>query len=56
MRECEGVNTHTPKATPILGDGVPVDFRNFRERFQGDKIQWLVTFLVSLENSWNVNV
>ncbi len=25
IRECEGVNTHTPKATPTLGDGVPVD-------------------------------
>jgi hypothetical protein len=25
VRECEGVNTHTPKATPTLGDGVSVD-------------------------------
>jgi len=32
VRKCEGVNPHTPKATPTLGDGVPVDFRNFRER------------------------
>jgi len=24
-RECEGVNTHTPKATPTWGDGVSVD-------------------------------
>jgi hypothetical protein len=24
--KCEGVNPHTPKATPALGDGVPVDF------------------------------
>jgi hypothetical protein len=24
--KCEGVNPHTPKATPTLGDGVPVDF------------------------------
>jgi hypothetical protein len=24
--KCEGVNSHTPKATPTLGDGVPVDF------------------------------
>ncbi len=31
MRECERVNTHTPKATPTLGDGVSVDSRNFRE-------------------------
>jgi hypothetical protein len=25
VRKCEGVNPHTPKATPTLGDGVPVD-------------------------------
>jgi len=25
VRECEGVNPHTPKATPILGGGVPED-------------------------------
>ncbi len=25
VRKCEGVNPHTPKATPILGDGVSVD-------------------------------
>jgi hypothetical protein len=31
------MNPHTPKATPILGDGVPVDSRNFRERLQGSK-------------------
>jgi len=29
--KCEGVNPHTPKATPTLGDGVPVDSQNFRE-------------------------
>jgi hypothetical protein len=31
VRECEGVNIHTPKVTPTLGDGVPVDFQNFRK-------------------------
>jgi len=30
VREYEGVNPHIPKATPTLGDGVPVDSRNFR--------------------------
>jgi hypothetical protein len=33
--KCEGVNLHTPKATPTLGDGVSVDSQNFKERFQG---------------------
>jgi len=23
--KCEGMNPHTPKATPTLGDGVPMD-------------------------------
>jgi len=31
VKEYEGVNPHTPKATPTLGDGVLVDSRNFRE-------------------------
>jgi len=37
VREYEGMNPHTPKATPTLGDGVPVDSRNFRRRLQGSK-------------------
>jgi len=32
VRKCEGVNPHTPKATPTLGDGVSVDSQNFKER------------------------
>jgi len=40
-REYEGVNPHTPKAIPTLGDGVPVDSQNFRERFQGSKLNGL---------------
>jgi hypothetical protein len=40
-RECEGVNTHTPKATPTWGDGVSVDSRNFRERLQGSNLNGL---------------
>jgi hypothetical protein len=41
VKKCEGVNIHTPKATPTLGDGVSMDFRNFRERFQGSKLNGL---------------
>jgi hypothetical protein len=41
VRKCEGVNTHTPKATPTLGDGVPVDSRNVREQFEGSKLNGL---------------
>ncbi len=35
VRKCEGVNPHTPKATPTLGDGVLVDSQNFREQIKG---------------------
>jgi len=33
VKKCEGVNAHTPKATPTLKDGVSVDSRNFKEQF-----------------------
>jgi len=39
--KCEGVSHHTPKATLTLGDGVPVDSRNFRDRFEGSKLDGL---------------
>jgi len=45
VRKFEGVNPHTPKATPILGDGVLVDSQNFREQFQGLKLNGLRHFL-----------
>jgi len=38
VRKCEGMNPHTPKATPTLGDGVLIDFQNFREGFQRSKL------------------
>jgi hypothetical protein len=37
----EGVNPHTPKATPALGDGVPVDSQNFRDQFEGSNLNGL---------------
>jgi hypothetical protein len=39
--KCEGVNPHTPKATPALGDEVPVDTRNFKDRFEGSNLNGL---------------
>jgi hypothetical protein len=46
-RECGRVkmNTHTPRWTPIFGDGVSVDSRNFRERLQRWKPLSLKSFL-----------
>jgi hypothetical protein len=45
VRECEGVSLHTPKAIPTLGDGVPVESRNFRDRFEGANLNGLWRFL-----------
>jgi len=33
--KCEGMNPHTPKATPTLGDGVPVNFQTSKSNFKG---------------------
>jgi len=41
VRKCEGMNPHTPKATPTVGDGDPVDSQNFREQFEGSKFNGL---------------
>jgi hypothetical protein len=40
-RECEGVSLHTPKATPTLGERVQVDSQNFKEPFEGSKLNGL---------------
>jgi len=40
-----GVTSYTPKATPTLGDGVPMESRNFREQFQWSKLNGLWRFL-----------
>ncbi len=31
--KCEGMNPHTPKATPTLGDGVPMESRKSLETY-----------------------
>jgi len=41
VRKCEGVNPHTSKAIPTLGDGVPMDSQNFREQLQGSNLNVL---------------
>ncbi len=41
VKEYEGMNPHTPKITLTLGDGVPLDFQNFKEQFQGSKLNGL---------------
>jgi len=43
--ECERMNLHTPKATPIWGVGVPKDSQIFREQLQGSKPIGLKSYL-----------
>jgi hypothetical protein len=43
--KCEGMNLHIPKATPTLGDGVPMDSKIFRRRLQGSKLNALISSL-----------
>jgi hypothetical protein len=57
VRECEGMNLHTPKGIFTLGVGVPMDSQFFFQRAISEvKTQWIEEFLISLERSWNVNV
>jgi hypothetical protein len=44
-KECEGMNLHTPKWTPILGVQVPMDYRIFKGQLQGSKPIGLKGFL-----------
>jgi hypothetical protein len=39
------MNLHTPKGTPTLGVGVPVDSQIFKERLQGSKPNGLKNYL-----------
>jgi hypothetical protein len=44
-KECEGMNPHTPKGTPMLGVEVPKDSRIFKARLQGTKFTALKNYL-----------
>jgi hypothetical protein len=55
-KECEGMNPHTPKQTPIFGVGIPNGLSNFQRAIAGVKIHWIEAFFISLKISWNVDV
>jgi hypothetical protein len=47
VRECERMNTHTLKWAPMLGVGVLVNSRIFREQFHGSKpLEWEVPYTI----------
>ncbi len=48
-KECEGVNPHTLKSTPIVGVGVPNGFSNFQREILGVKSHWFEEFFISLK-------
>jgi hypothetical protein len=41
VRECEGMNLHTPKWVPILGVRISMDFQIFKKQLQRSKPIWL---------------
>jgi hypothetical protein len=45
VRECEGINPHTPKGTPTLGVKILMDARMFRERLKRSKPNGLKSYL-----------
>jgi len=51
VREYEGMNPHTPKATPILGRWSPGGLPKFQRAIAGVKPQWIVAFFRSVESS-----
>jgi hypothetical protein len=50
VREYEGVNPHTPKATPTWGMGSRWTLETSESNCRG-QTQWLVTFFISLKSS-----
>jgi hypothetical protein len=44
-----GMNPHIPKWTPILGVGIPMEFRIFKEVSQGSKFIGLKNYLYHLK-------
>jgi hypothetical protein len=55
-KECEGMNPHTPKWTPMLRVGVPKGLPNHQSMIAGVKTPCLKEFFISLESYWSVDV
>jgi hypothetical protein len=55
-KECEGMNPHTLKWTPMLGVGVPNGLLNFQSTIVGVKTHHFKEFFISVESYWNVDV
>jgi hypothetical protein len=44
VRKCEGMNSHTPIWTPILGIKIPMESQIFKEGFKGLNLIILKSF------------
>jgi hypothetical protein len=55
-KECEGMNPHIPKWTPMLGVGVPKGLPNLQSAIAGVKSPRLEEFFISLESCSSVDV
>jgi hypothetical protein len=56
VKECEGMNPHTPKWIPIMGIGVPNGRLNLQKEIAGVKTHQFEGLFISLNNYWNVDV
>ncbi len=55
-KECEGMNPHTHKWTPMLGVGVPNGLLNLQSVIAGVKTHCLEEIFISLKIYWNLDV
>jgi hypothetical protein len=55
-KECEGMDPHTPKWTPMLGVGITKGLPNLQNAIARVKTPRLKKFFISLESYWSVDV
>ncbi len=55
-KECEGMNLHTPKWTPMFGVRVPNGLANLQSAIARVKTHRLEKFFIILESHWSVDV
>jgi hypothetical protein len=55
-KDCQGMNLHTPKWTPIVGIGVPNGPSNLQRMMVRVKTHRFEEFFISVESYWNINV
>ncbi len=54
-KECEEMNLHTPKWTPIMKVGIPNGLPNLQSAIARVKTHWFEKFFISLKSYWTIN-